>query len=76
MTDPLCARCGAQMPDRWHFLARFLLLPGAPTIGWCATCLDQDMLSDRAHIRQIGVKRLVELVDERGPGRVVREGIA
>lgn len=61
------------MPDRWHILARFLLLPGKPTIGWCAECIDKDILSDRAHINRIGLVRLVELVEARGPGRVVRE---
>lgn len=73
LNQPLCARCGAAMPDRWHFLARFLRLPGSPTIGWCHSCIDQDLLADRAHINRIGIQRTLELIEARGPGRVVRE---
>lgn len=73
MTAPLCARCGSAMPDRWHFLARFLRLPGSPTIGWCSGCIDRDILADRQHINLIGIPHTLELIEARGPGRVVRE---
>lgn len=76
MTTPLCARCGSAMPERGHYLARLLWVVGAPSVAWCGPCADADILADRAQIVRLGVERWLELIEQRGDGRVVREGIA
>lgn len=73
MTSPLCARCGATMPERGHYIDRLLWVAGAPAVAWCGPCADADILADRAQIVRLGVDRWLALIEERGPGRVVRE---